>query len=180
MDFKSALLRGLVRREYLNSIVVAPQGRSTKVHVRDPSKRFKVVTNDRSSKRKLFQGNVKKVERSLARPNQQQKQDKKGFEVKEFPIEVSEIITYKEGKPYKKVTIEKVKEEKQCKGYTRNKRQKDKLTTKNKCRKDKKEIGHKGDVPKTTGKCEDRKKLNEGEIQELKERLKFYIAFLQS
>ena len=95
MDFKSALLRGLVRREYLNSIMVAPQGGRTKVHVRDPSKGFKVVTNDRSSKREFFQGNVKKVERSLACPNQEQKQDKKGFKVKEFPIKVLETITYK-------------------------------------------------------------------------------------
>ena len=87
MDFKSALLRGLDHRKYRNSIMVAPQGRRTKVLVRDPRKGFKLFTTGHSNKKKLFKGTRKKskVDMSLARPHQQNKV-KRELKVMEFPI----------------------------------------------------------------------------------------------
>ena len=96
MDFKSALLRGLDHRSYRNSIMVAPQGRFTKEHVSHSRKGFKLLTKDQSKGKKLLKGSKKvfKVDRLLARPHQQN-QVKREFKVKEFPIKVSELITYK-------------------------------------------------------------------------------------
>ena len=81
-------------------------------------------------KKGLYQGNKKisKVERSLACPNWQQNQEKREFKVKEFPIKVSELIKYKKGKSYKKVTTQKVKQKGTCEFYTWNRPQKATLT----------------------------------------------------
>ena len=57
MNYKSALLHGLTARKYQNFIMVAPQGRRTKVKVRDP-KIIKVLTA-MESKRDNSQGKVK-------------------------------------------------------------------------------------------------------------------------
>ena len=110
MDFKLALLQGLDHCKYRNSIMVAPQGRRTKVLVHDPRKGFKLFTTGHSNMKKLFKANKKesKVDRSLACPNQQNKVNRE-LKVTKFPIKVAELFTYKKGKPYEKVTIRQVK-----------------------------------------------------------------------
>ena len=103
MDFKSALLRGLDNRKYRKFIMVALQGRRTKGLVRDPKKEFKLFTRSQSNGKKSFKRTKKefKVDRSLARPYQQNKV-KMELKVTKFPIKVAELFTYKEGNHAKK------------------------------------------------------------------------------
>ena len=72
MDYKSALLLGLVKRKDLIPIMVAPQGRRTKILVGDSRKGFELFTKDKSARCKLFKGNKKglKVDSSLTKGKQ--------------------------------------------------------------------------------------------------------------